>query len=904
MGASFVAHVLFLLWFFATTFSFFLKAESNVSCNEKDKQALLNFKQGLSNPKMLSSWSDQEDCSRWDGVVYDNKTGRVTELHLSYSGFGGEITGSLLPLEHLNYLDLSRNDFNRTPIPTFLGSMASLTHLDLSYSNFSGHIPHQLGNLSNLRYLDLGGNYYLYADNFHWMSNLSSIQYLDFSYSKHQSEVGWLQIMSTFPSLSKLIAYECELVNLNPSLGFVNFTSLQYLDLTDNLFSHEIPNWFSNLTTSLVYLDLSRNSLRGEIPPSIFNSLKLESLDLNSNKLIGKIPESVGQLKHLTDLVLANNSFSGPIPSSIGNLSSLVGLYLSYNQLEGAIPKTLGLLSNLSDLEVSNNFLTGTVDEEHFTKLSNLDDLDISHTHLFFNVKSNWVPPFQLTYIAMSSCKIGPNFPTWLQTQKSVKFLDLSKSEIADKAPGWFWNWTSGIVTIDLSDNQIEGDVSDIVLNSLIINLRSNHFKGQMPQLSTNVKELHIANNSFSGPISSFMCQKVNIENQLEVLDVSNNLLTGALPHCWEYWQSLTHLDLGSNDISGRIPYSMGSLVALQSLHLQNNRISGNIPSSLKKCSDLSLIDIGENPLSGAIPPWIGEMTSLTILRLSSNGFKGPIPLQICQLSSLIVLDLANNSLSGHIPNCLQNISAMTIPTPRFGVEYSYKMGGGGTSGTYHENLKLVPKGMELEYEENLAFVKIIDLSSNKLSGSIPSEILVLSELCFLNLSRNQLIGKIPEKIGIMKKLESIDLSQNHLSSEIPLSLSSLTFLSHLNLSYNNLSGKIPFGPQLQTFDAFSYIGNPQLCGNPLPRNCTIGEESQNRTPIGKTEEDSYNSNFYIGMGVGFAVGFWAVCGVLFFNKTWRHAYFKFFDDMKDWVYVTTVLNVNWLLEKLRSCHL
>ena len=477
-----------------------------------------NFKQGLSDfSKLALSWSDQEDCSRWNAVVYDNKTGRVTELHLSEWISGGEISDSLLQLEHLNYLDLSRNDFNRTPIPTFLGSMASLTHLDLSYSNFSGHIPHQLGNLSNLRYLDLGGNYYLYADNFHWMSNLSSIQYLDFSYSKHQSEVGWLQIMSTFPSLSKLIAYECELVNLNPSLGFVNFTSLQYLDLTDNLFSHEIPNWFSNLTTSLVYLDLSRNSLRGEIPPSIFNSLKLESLDLNSNKLIGKIPESVGQLKHLTDLVLANNSFSGPIPSSIGNLSSLVGLYLSYNQLEGAIPKTLGLLSNLSDLEVSNNFLTGTVDEEHFTKLSNLDDLDISHTHLFFNVKSNWVPPFQLTYIAMSSCKIGPNFPTWLQTQKSVKFLDLSKSEIADKAPGWFWNWTSGIVTIDLSDNQIEGDVSDIVLNSLIINLRSNHFKGQMSQLSTNVKELHIVNNSISGPISSFMCQKMNRKNQLMV---------------------------------------------------------------------------------------------------------------------------------------------------------------------------------------------------------------------------------------------------------------------------------------------------------------------------------------------------------------------------------------------------
>ena len=250
--------------------------------------------------------------------------------------------------------------------------------------------------------------------------------------------------------------------------------------------------------------------------------------------------------------------------------------------MNGTIPKTLGCLSNLSDLNIANNFLTGPVDEEDFTKLSKLEYLNISPTHLFFNVKSNWVPPFQLISIAMISCKVGPNFPLWLQTQRSVTNLQLSKSEISSKAPGWFWNWTSNIVTINLSDNQIEGDVSDAVLNSLVINLRPNHFKGQMPQLSTNVRELYIANNSFSGPISSFMCQKVNRENRLEVLDVSNNLLTGALPHCWEYWQSLTHIDLGSNDISGRIPYSMGLLVALQSLHLQNNRISGNIPSSLK----------------------------------------------------------------------------------------------------------------------------------------------------------------------------------------------------------------------------------------------------------------------------------------------------------------------------------
>ena len=172
MAASFATlHVLFLIWFLLATFSlsfFFFKAESisNVSCNEKDKQDLLTLKHGLTDHgHVLSSWSNHKDCCIWDGVFCDKKIGRVSELHLNNSRLGGEISGSLLQLEHLNYLDLSDNDFNCTLIPTFLGSMFSLTHLDLSRANFCGLIPHQLGNLSSLRYLSLGSNSNLYVDN-------------------------------------------------------------------------------------------------------------------------------------------------------------------------------------------------------------------------------------------------------------------------------------------------------------------------------------------------------------------------------------------------------------------------------------------------------------------------------------------------------------------------------------------------------------------------------------------------------------------------------------------------------------------------------------------------------------------------------------------------------------------
>ena len=559
---------------------------NSLACNEKEKQALLRFKQALTDPaNRLSSWSLTEDCCGWAGVRCNNVSGRVVELHLgnSYdpyavkfngrSALGGEISPALLELEHLNFLDLSTNDFGGAPIPSFLGSMRSLRHLDLWGASFGGLIPHQLGNLSSLRHLDLGGNSGLYVDNFSWISLLSSLVSLDMTWIDLHRDVHWLDSVSLLASLSELILPNCQLNNMISSLGFVNFTSLTVLYLPSNNFNHNMPSWLFNLSS-------------------------LRTLDLDDNSLQGQIPTTISNLQNLGYLNLSFNMLDGSIPSSLGNLSSLSVLNLYSNKLNGTVPRNLGLLSNLVLLYIGNNSIEGTVSEVHFAKLSKLKYLDMSLTSVVFNESHNWIPPFQLEYLIMHVCKMGPRFPLWLQTQRSVQILDLYEAGIVDTAPKWFWKWASHIRIINLDHNQISGDLSQVLLNSTIFSVDSNCFTGQLPHLSPNVVALDIGNNSLSGQISSFLCQEMNGRSKLEMLYIPYNALSGELPHCLLHWQSLTHLNLGSNNLSGKIPELIGSLFSLKALHLHNNSFSGGIPLSLRNCTFLGLIDFGGNKLT------------------------------------------------------------------------------------------------------------------------------------------------------------------------------------------------------------------------------------------------------------------------------------------------------------------
>ncbi|MFQ6655406.1 hypothetical protein Gotur_025981, partial [Gossypium turneri] len=162
---------------------------------------------------------------------------------------------------------------------------------------------------------------------------------------------------------------------------------------------------------------------------------------------------------------------------------------------------------------------------------------------------------------------------------------------------------------------------------------------------------------------------------------------------------------------------------------------------------------------------------------------------------------------------------------------------------------------------------------------------------------------KILQKIGHLRQLEVLDLSRNKFSGNIPTSLSELTFLSILDLSYNDLSGKIPTSTQLQSFDPSSFSHNRGLCGPPVSPNCSMVEPPPGKPAVGGEEDsdDQFMKWFYIGMGLGFVVGFWGFCGVVLFKRSWRHSYYRYLDNAKDWVYVSFVLVKTRLVRRIKG---
>jgi len=129
------------------------------------------------------------------------------------------------------------------------------------------------------------------------------------------------------------------------------------------------------------------------------------------------------------------------------------------------------------------------------------------------------------------------------------------------------------------------------------------------------------------------------------------------------------------------------------------------------------------------------------------------------------------------------------------------------------------PIPFELGSLANLAW---LDLSGNQLNGPIPAELGNLTNLIYLYLYSNQLTGPIPPELGSLSNLSILDLMNNQLSGPIPPEFGNLTDIYSLKLENNHLDGAIPTELGNLASLELLYLGYNQLSGTIPPQLGTL----------------------------------------------------------------------------------
>ena len=516
-------------------------------------------------------------------------------------------------------------------------------------------------------------------------------------------------------------------------------------------------------------LELDDIGLNGEVSSGMGRLSGLEVLSLSENSLSGAMPDELGSLANLRELSIDGNQLTGEIPAELGGLANLATLALSDNQLSGAIPVELGDIANLVELKLAGNLLSGCIP----LALQDVADNDLALTGL--------------DVCASDVCTAGSVVSDPDENAELVVDCETLLGLRAALAGNGLLNWGAETTIADWDGITVGGSpmrVTEVALGE----------KG----------------------------------------------LNGSLPTALSVLTGLEALSLSGNGLRGTIPAELGGLASLTELSIDNNQLTGRIPVELGDLVDLEMLALNDNRLSGAIPTELGELTELRSLLLANNRLSGEIPVELAALANLEELKLSGNLLSGCIPPALQDVTDNDLSLTGLEACASGVCSTGSAVDNPDENAGLVSDcnallasrnrlagRVSLNWSVNVPIedwegvgvggstkrVVHLVLDQKGLSGRIPAELGMLSQLSLLQLTDNELQGTIPPELGRLGKLELLILAENDIGGEIPVELDGLANLSHMSLSGNDLSGEIPLELSSLTNLRSLYLDDNRLSG-------------------------------------------------------------------------------------------
>ncbi|XP_011069371.1 receptor-like protein 12 [Sesamum indicum] len=791
----------------------------------------------------VAKWDDRTDCCLWDGVTCDT-SGNVVGLNLSYSRISGHI-GAIFDLRHLQRLNLARNNFQLSPIPSGFERLTNLTHLNLSYSCFSDQIPAGISRLTRLVSLDLSTipfcelpptfndpdfNHIFDFEELHRLRlerpNLESV----FRNLNNLTEVildnvdlsaqgsNWSQALSVLPRLKVLSLSHCRLSGPIHS-SFANLISLNFIKLEGNNLTSEVPRFLASFR-DLQVLNLASTQLYGNFPRQVFLLPRLQTIDLSKNPLLtgelpefpshsslrlvslyqtnfqGKLPDSIGNLKFMTNLLLYTCNFSGLIPSSFANLTSVTEIDISYNKFSGSIPpfRDSGV-PKLADLRLSFNLLTGTIDPLIFT-LPSLKVLYLNDNHLSGKLEEFPAASSVLEQVYLNGNNLSEEIPRSISEIPSISFLSLAANKFTGSLKLEAFQNLDNLTSLDLSSNSltIGTDQPDLMF----------------PQL----QELKLSKCNLT-EFPTFLKK----QDQLRILNLSNNQIEGYVPK-WLWTSSLNELDLSQNAVDFPEEPNQGDnansiLSPLVKLAMRSCKVF-RFPEFLKLLDGLWYLDLSGNNIEGQVPNWIWHSTLqyvnishnhlnsveefspnvslnlLATLDVRGNLLQGSLPSGICSLSSLSILDASHNQLSGSIPECLGMMSNLTVLNLQ-GNNYqqiSLDFASASSLRSLNINRNLL-EGQLPRSLANCKMLEVLDLGNNKITDTFPFWLDKLPELKVLVLRNNSFYGQIhlPRRNVSLSKLGIIDLSSNQFTGDLPPEF--LESLDEMQLNSKNKSATL-----------------------------------------------------------------------------------------------------------------
>uniref|UniRef100_A0A0D3C1Y5 Leucine-rich repeat-containing N-terminal plant-type domain-containing protein n=1 Tax=Brassica oleracea var. oleracea TaxID=109376 RepID=A0A0D3C1Y5_BRAOL len=403
-----------------------------------------------------------------------------------------------------------------------------------------------------------------------------------------------------------------------------------------------------------------------------------------------------------------------------------------------------------------------------------------------------------------------------LRRLRNLEILDVSWNDLSNSIFP-FLNAATSLTTLFLRGNFRDGPFPIKEFSHLkklkALDLSLNNFSGSMElQELRNLKNFELLNLS-GNRLHGFISELTNLP-KLELLNLARNNFSGPITAVCEM-RNLRELDLSENHFVGQLPLCLGSLKKLRVLDLSSNQFSGNLPSGFSSLESLEYLSLLNNNFSSlfSLNP-LTNLTNLKVFKVSSTSDKVQVESEGNSEPKfqLRVAVLRSCSLE-KIPSFLvyqKNLRLVDLSSNRLS----------GNPPTWlllnHTELEvlLLQKNSFTIFQMPTVVVhnlQVFDFSSNNIGVMFPHNIShALPNLVHLNASSNWFQGNFLSSMGEMKSITFLDLSYNNLSGKLPRSFLKGCFqLKYLKLSHNKFSGHfLPRGTQFFSLDVLRIDDN------------------------------------------------------------------------------------------------